>query len=589
LAKSPHNYLVQADFIQWKASNAIACDEGKPPVPHPYAPYYKAVNSRSEEFSIDKALSHASNKTVSAEVDTLKTTQNYLSQSERIKLKASKAKACDERKLPVRNPYGTYYNVLYDRNNSKATGCQFDPLSYASGETATVLESGDVKFGSNRFLSWNTNIDGGGDTYLPGAKLKLYRNVTLYARWAKSRVFYNKNYPSATGQQVDSTERFDGEVAPILGLGTIAFPFEIGEFYWNTKADDTGTRYYEGGTIVTNGNVTLYLIAKVFIRYLKNSADATEAPIDENLYTIGTPANVSAEGKMSLVQHRFMGWLDEEAGTTYQPGTQINLYKTLYLKAQWQEVFRVFYDANSFLATGDQFDPIERFAGETVTLLDKGTLAYTKHRFMGWLDEEAGTTYQPGTLITVARSLYLKAIWQDTFRVFYDKGSVNATGEQTDLTERIAGETAIVLDKGTITVVPLDYGYYYWTTQPNGAGTSYTVGSALQVTGDITLYIFTDSVIVNPTPNMNYGKRNENATGFQADNNIYEPNDDIVILDQGTMTDPNATFLYWSNNYIIDQGTFFSPGQTVKFSQIDVNNYGYGWLYAVWSVETFDY
>jgi len=585
-------------------------------------------------------------------------TQNYLTQSDHIRLKAMNAKACVEGKPPVRNPYFTYYTVVYDRNNVNVTGCQVDPLSYASGETATILDIGNLNFKKHRFDGWNSEKNGGGVFYVAGAKLNVYQNTALYAQWIETyRVFYNKNYSSATGGQIDLTERIQGENALVLDGGSIRFPFNIGSYYWNTRADDTGTRYDPGGTLNVAGDVTLYLIATVFIIYSKNASGATNPPVDGYFYNIGDRVIILDQETMVYSHHNFLGWY-EENGLSYQPGVEIILSKSLYLKAQWQPIlyrifydknnpnatgeqtdpterlagetaivldkgtitlpqlqfmgwyeenglsyqpgveifvsrslylkaqwqfmfFRIYYDKNNPLATGEQTDPTERLAGFPATVLNKGTLSFTKHRFMGWY-EENGDTYQPEVEIFVYRSLYLKAQWQETFRVFYDKNNPLATGDQTDPTERIAGESAIVLDKGTIIASPIDYTSYYWSNVPSGLGNNFLVGDPILVVGDVTLYLRND-VNVLPIPNLFYSKNNVDATGFQVDNNRYNPNDYVVILNKGTINDPTRTFLYWTNRIAYQ---IFFPGTTVLFSRIDPNNTGQATLYAVWNSET---
>jgi hypothetical protein len=149
----------------------------------------------------------------------------------------------------------------------------------------------------------------------------------------------------------------------------------------------------------------------------------------------------------------------------------------------------------------------------------------------------------------------------ELFRVYYDANynanNTTATGEQVDLTERIQGEIAVILDRGTIQYSFEIGPVYHWNTASNDSGTIYYPGDTLVVQGNVTLYLIPGSSPVGILYTVIYYKGSINATGEQNDPNGYSTGATVTVLDKGTIHDPNANFLYWTNNT-----TIYYPGTT---------------------------
>jgi uncharacterized repeat protein (TIGR02543 family) len=319
------------------------------------------------------------------------------------------------------------------------------------------------------------------------------------------------------------------------------------------------------------------------VQYVKNKKLATGAQTDPLAYLSGQEAVVLDQGSMVLPGFRFLRWNTRPGGegVAYDPGDIVKVFRNVWLYAQWGELYRVYYDTNHPTATGEQVDLTERIQGEIAVVSNRGSMARPGYRFVGWNTSPGGdgAAYQPGDLLLIPGNVTLYAQWSELFRVYYNANNPTATGEQVDLTERIQGEIAVVLDRGTI-----EYSYvigpvYHWNTEPDDSGTLYYPGDTLVVLGNVTLYLIaTDIVVIGQF--VNYYTANINATGGQYDPNMYFAGDTVTVLDQGTIYDPNANFLYWTD---IAGLQIYYPGTTFILPA------GFPGLYAKYDAEVADY
>jgi len=78
----------------------------------------------------------------------------------------------------------TIYLVTYNGNNATSGTVPTDANEYTSGQTVTVLgNTGDLVRTGYTFIGWNTQADGLGTYYAPGATFTITSLVTLYAKW----------------------------------------------------------------------------------------------------------------------------------------------------------------------------------------------------------------------------------------------------------------------------------------------------------------------------------------------------------------------------------------------------------------------
>lgn len=99
--------------------------------------------------------------------------------------------------------YAAQRTVVYDANGG--SGTMTDSNSpYGDGATVTVLDNAFTAPTGMRFQKWNTEADGSGTSYNPGATFTISANTTLYAIWEEqpdeveiTYSSYSENVPSS--------------------------------------------------------------------------------------------------------------------------------------------------------------------------------------------------------------------------------------------------------------------------------------------------------------------------------------------------------------------------------------------------------
>lgn len=132
---------------------------------------------------------------------------------------------------------------------------------YPIGTVVTILPNSATKAGYV-FTSWNTEADGSGTTFLPGATTALYSNLPLYAQWSVAGYTVTYNINGGTGSiPTDTTQYQAGNVAVVLFEPT---PTKTGYDFtgWSQSAMADTATYTESGTttLTVNSNVILYAV-----------------------------------------------------------------------------------------------------------------------------------------------------------------------------------------------------------------------------------------------------------------------------------------------------------------------------------------
>ena len=161
------------------------------------------------------------------------------------------------------------FYVRYYPNEGTGQLYNDGPYSAASANdpiTATVKPNVNSDFSFTRagytFTGWNTQPDGSGTSYAPGATITLNDHVKLYAQWQQNAVTtytltYNKNGSDVTGIVPTGGTYESGDTVTVAGKGTLArngYTFTG----WNTAANGSGTSYAPGDTLTITANTTLY-------------------------------------------------------------------------------------------------------------------------------------------------------------------------------------------------------------------------------------------------------------------------------------------------------------------------------------------
>ena len=193
------------------------------------------------------------------------------------------------------------------------------------------------------FESWNTNIDGSGSTFDPGADGMPGNIHTVYAIWLGNQITITLNSTQGwlagdvgqnTNNTVDITENA-GYALRVGGMYAIAQAdfdaFALTNFVldnFNTKADGSGTAYREGSTITLTGSITLYAIWAGAARTVQFDANNTgllsPGTLTGNVSDINTTYTgiVTMPSGFSLTNYSFAGWNTQADGTgaTYSAG-----------------------------------------------------------------------------------------------------------------------------------------------------------------------------------------------------------------------------------------------------------------------------
>lgn len=444
-----------------------------------------------------------------------------------------------------------------------------DATAYWEGQSVTVLGQGSLLNAGYTFAGWNTEVDGTGTTYAPGATFAMpAAAVTLYARWTLSttyRVFYDPN-GGAGSAPVDSNYYLPGTTVTVLAHGAIS-RYGYSFAGWNTAADGSGTDYAVGSTFaMPSADRTLYAkwvpAPKYSVTYT-SSFGTGDAPVDAATYFAGDAVTVLGQGTLERPGYSFAGWRLIHGGTTtdYLPGETFAMPAasvTLYANWDYIPTYGVIYYANGGAGTPPS-DPTYYPAGQTVTVLGQGSLAQTGYLFDGWntASNGTGTRYAPGDTFPMPGSnVQLFAMWKPLYRVIYN--AYGGTGAPVDPNYYQPGATATVLAPGSMTRT--DYIFKGWNTLWDGSGTAYAAGDALIMgAANVTLYAIWDPPLA-VTYSLNGG------TGVAPVDPVkYHAGDTATILGPGELSRPGYVFVGWNSNST-GTGTNYAPGQTVTMS-----------------------
>jgi len=247
------------------------------------------------------------------------------------------------------------FQVIYHGNGNTGGTDPVDATLYLPGETATVLDRGDLTRDGFIFLGWHTDPDGlVGTAYAPGDTIIMpSANINLYAQWepvppATYTVTYHGNRHTGGTAPVDTTLYSAGDTVTVLGPGDLVregFIF-LG---WNTNRYGYGTWRYPNDTFVMPArNIRLYAQwqriprATYQVIYHGNGHTGGIVPVDtQPSRAAGDTVAVQGPGNMVREGFTFLGWNTQPGGggTQYAPGaTFIMPNANVNLYAQWRMV-----------------------------------------------------------------------------------------------------------------------------------------------------------------------------------------------------------------------------------------------------------
>lgn len=265
------------------------------------------------------------------------------------------------------------FTVKYQANGG--TGPIVKPETYLAGEEVTIANNGFTKTGAD-FDSWNTKADGSGTTYKPGDKHTFKEtdsDLTLYAQWTYT-VTFDPNGEGSTGEikpgnKDKAFEKQAYDIPENMSEGEDPKPLITRTGYafngWNTKADGTGDKYADGGTVPASkvtGPFTLYAQwDQEYTVNFNNTADSSQTMepqiiLKSVLDKAGATGVALNPNTFTYDGHVFTGWSKNAAGTDGHfddegkvKATDFDSYATLTLYAQWEHeiviTFKPGYDS----------------------------------------------------------------------------------------------------------------------------------------------------------------------------------------------------------------------------------------------------
>lgn len=114
----------------------------------------------------------------------------------------------------------TQYHVTYDDNaNTSADDYVFNQ-TYYYGNTHTIINNNIYHHPDYQFVAWNTKANGTGSEYLPGQKITINSNITLYAMWKKDT--NNKNVITSNGNtNLPKTGNYYMSIVSLIGITSL--------------------------------------------------------------------------------------------------------------------------------------------------------------------------------------------------------------------------------------------------------------------------------------------------------------------------------------------------------------------------------
>jgi len=226
--------------------------------------------------------------------------------------------------------YTTKHTITYYGNGDNANSSTTQSKLY--GSSVTLYGCSWVKTGYH-FVKWNTKADGTGTSYNSGATYSTNANLTLYAIWEINTYAVTYDANGGTGTTASQTKTHGEDLA----LQECSFTYSGHAFnHWNTKADDSGTRYMAGETYTGNEELTLYAIWDGTWPVIYDGNGATSGSTASQTKVEDQALTLQSNGFLRD-KHTFVEWNTKAdgTGTSYSPGDTYEDNAALTLYAIW--------------------------------------------------------------------------------------------------------------------------------------------------------------------------------------------------------------------------------------------------------------
>ena len=335
------------------------------------------------------------------------------------------------------------YTVTYNGNGNTGGTVPTDGSSYPFNSTVTVLgNTGSLVKTGFVFSNWNTAADGTGLSYLPGNTFIINENTILFAQWANTVIYDGNGNTGGTAPVDASSPYLSGSTVRVLGSETLV-KTNATFFNWNTKADGSGTSYFQFNTFIITANIILYAqwTSLYTVTYDGNGADSGLVPVDlSSPYVNNSLVTVLGNtGSLAKTDYFFSGWNTNANGTglSYSPANTFNINANITLYAQFTSIpvpsYSITYNGNINNGGTVPIDGLSPYiSSSTITVLgNTGSLTKSGYIFTGWNTKSDGTgiSYTPSNTFIINANITLYAKWtSDTFS-YYQNNLKDNTGK----------------------------------------------------------------------------------------------------------------------------------------------------------------
>ena len=297
-------------------------------------------------------------------------------------------------------------------------------LSYRSNGGAgsmtstTDYHSADVTVKSNSFTRTNyeflywTTTSSGGTKYYPGDEITLNSDITLYAQWEQTTVYYTYTYYSNPPVSGVAERSVSYQYEEGTTVSSISCPWSFSSYYYYFNGwSGFNSRVTQNRTI----NATWYYsppISYYDVTYSGNGATGGSTSghydVEEDTYITIRSCGFTKTG------YTFVEWNTNSSGTGtgYDPGDRYRVDYDEVLYAIWKiNTYTVSFNGNG--ATSGSMSSQTKTYGVTLTLR-ANTFVRTGYNFLGWSTSSSATTATWGDKgsYTNNASNTLYAVWE---------------------------------------------------------------------------------------------------------------------------------------------------------------------------------
>ncbi len=335
---------------------------------------------------------------------------------------------------------------------------------------------------------------------------------------------------------------------------------------WNTKADGSGTTYYDEQNISIDSDITLYAqwTSLYTITFNANGGSGSMSP---KIVSVGSSIYLPIN-TFTRSSYDFVDWNTnaDGSGVSYTNGQRITPSRNITLYAQWKK--KEAYYTITFNANGGSGSISSKTvsAGYSVSL-PANTFTRSGYEFVGWNTNEDGygVSYTNGQNITPSGNITLYAQWKKK-DVYYTITFNSNGGSGSMSSNTVRAGSSFYLPINTLT--RSGYEFVGWNTNSYGTGTSYTDGQYITPTGNIILYAQWREVYTI-TFDSNGGR------GYMSP--IFTEVGSSITLPTNTFTRNGYVFIGWSTSSYGYWDTYYNEQSFIPSENIT--------LYAMWEEE----